>query len=373
MPISSLHNFLLCAAVVHILMTAVMAVFARHKIQYLSIAWFMGIFGVASACVVPFADAIESVRPAILHAGPLMGLMAVVFLQSIYPLGITMPGYLQWERMWSYALPAIVLMVLYPVLALLGMVTPNYYTWAELRGSLLTLDMLLRLGMLGVSVYYIINIFRLPHQLLRMPDVPHYLRGYATALGLSSCLYVWMIVQFSVPLFEVWLVFFTLINLYMCLRTLETIALSLPMPAIKRVEAEPVVETEQVQDDFNEANRQRFERIEFWMQNNTAAWKDYTFGRDQLCEGVGINRHLVLQALRSQGYNDVHEYISTYRVEELQRLIVQGRIKMLRESVDAGFGTIKTARSSFERIKGVNLDEFLASYNRKREGGMADS
>jgi len=167
MPISSLHNFLLCAAVVHILMTAVMAVFARHKIQYLSIAWFMGIFGVASACVVPFADAIESVRPAILHAGPLMGLMAVVFLQSIYPLGITMPGYLQWERMWSYALPAIVLMVLYPVLALLGMVTPNYYTWAELRGSLLTLDMLLRLGMLGVSVYYIINIFRLPHQLLR--------------------------------------------------------------------------------------------------------------------------------------------------------------------------------------------------------------
>ena len=182
-----------------------------------------------------------------------------------------------------------------------------------------------------------------------------------------------MIVQFSVPLFEVWLVFFTLINLYMCLRTLETIALSLPMPAIKRVEAEPVVETEQVQDDFNEANRQRFERIEFWMQNNTAAWKDYTFGRDQLCEGVGINRHLVLQALRSQGYNDVHEYISTYRVEELQRLIVQGRIKMLRESVDAGFGTIKTARSSFERIKGVNLDEFLASYNKKREGGMADS
>ena len=95
------------------------------------------------------------------------------------------------------------------------------------------------------------------------------------------------------------------------------------------------------------------------MQNHVGQWTDYTFGRDQLCDQVGLNRHLVLQALRSQGYNDVHEYLSIYRVEELQRLIVQGKIKALRECVDAGFGTIKTARSCFERVKGINLDEYL--------------
>ena len=361
MSILSLHNVLLCAAVAHIMMTAVMALFARHRVQYLSIAWFMGLYGVAIACVVPFSGIIATTVPAILHPGTLMGLMMVVFLQSIYPLGITMPGYLQWERMWSYAVPAIVLILVYGALTLLGMVSPNYYTWSELYGGLFTVDMLLRLAMLGVSVYYIINIFRLPHHLLRFPDVPYYLRWYATALGLSSCWYLWMVMAFKVVLFELWMLFFTLINLYMCFRTLETIALSLPHPAIKRVEKEPEPEAiERAQDDFNEANRQRFERIEFWMQNHVESWTDYTFGRDQLCDQVGLNRHLVLQALRSQGYNDVHEYLSIYRVEELQRLIVQGKIKALRECVDAGFGTIKTARSSFQRIKGTNLDDFLA-------------
>ena len=43
MSILGLHNVLLCAAVAHIMMTAVMALFARHKVQYLSIAWFMGL------------------------------------------------------------------------------------------------------------------------------------------------------------------------------------------------------------------------------------------------------------------------------------------------------------------------------------------
>ena len=193
MSILGLHNVLLCAAVAHIMMTAVMALFARHKVQYLSIAWFMGLYGFAIAGVVPFSGIIETTVPAILHPGTLIGLMMVVFLQSIYPLGITMPGYLQWERMWSYAVPAIVLILLYCVLILLGMASPNYYTWRELYGGLFTVDMLLRLAMLGVSVYYIINIFRLPHHLLRIPDVPFYLRLYATALGLSSFWYLWMV------------------------------------------------------------------------------------------------------------------------------------------------------------------------------------
>lgn len=362
MQLTSLHNVLLFAAVVHVMMTAVMAVFARHKVQYLSITWFMGLFGVAISCVVPFAGSIEAATPAILHPGPLIALMSVVFLQSIYPLGITMPGYVQWERMWVYSLPVIILVSIYGILLLLGMVSPNYYTWAELYGALFTVDMLLRLCMLGVSVYYIINIFRLPRHLLRMPDVPRYLHGYVIALGLSSCLYVWMIVDFSVPMFELWLGFFSLINLYICFRTLENIALSLPKPSIRKVEHVPTQggQSSTTQPDFNEANRQRFQQLEFWMQNHPERWRDYTFGRDQLCREVGINRHLVLQTLRSQDYNDVHEYLSTYRVAELERLIVLGKIKALRDCVDAGFGTVRTARSSFERIRGVKLDDFIA-------------
>ena len=84
MSIVSLHSVLLVVAVTHLVMASVMALFARHKIQYLSIASVVGIFGAAVACVIPFAAVIETTRPAMLHPGTLMGLMAFTFLQSIY-------------------------------------------------------------------------------------------------------------------------------------------------------------------------------------------------------------------------------------------------------------------------------------------------
>lgn len=343
-------------------MASVMALFARHKVQYLSIAWIVGIFGAAVTCVIPFADLIEATRPAMLHPGPLFGLMAFVFLQSIYPLGIVMPGYLQWERMWKYSLPVIILGFLYFTFTMMGMTSPNYYTWRELGEAFFTIDMLLRAAMLAVSAYYIINIFRLPRVMLRYPHVPRYLLAYASSLGLSSCLYFWVIVQFSVTAFEVWIILFTLANIYMCLRSLETIALSLPQPEIQVVEVEPTIDDETEEDeDFNEANLHRFEKAEFWMQHHREAWKDNTFGRDQLCEGTGINRHLLLQSVRSQGYNNIHDYINVYRVNELKRMIEAGEARNLTECLDAGFGTVKTARSCFEKVTGMTLDEVLAS------------
>ena len=150
----------------------------------------------------------------------------------------------------------------------------------------------------------------------------------------------------------------------MCFRTLETLALSLPKPEMKAVEEEPatIVAEEGREEDFNEANRLRFERIEFWMQHHHDEWKDYTFGRDQLCTAVGLNRHLLLQSVRSQGYNNIHEYINTYRIAELQRMIARGEVRTLGACQDAGFGTIKTARSSFEKVTGGSLDAFLAQY-----------
>ena len=196
--------------------------------------------------------------------------------------------------------------------------------------------------------------------------MPGYLRVYTTFLGFISCLYLWVILKFTVPLFEVWVILFTCANVYMCMRALETLALSLPQPAIKTMEEAPdfdatVAIEEDKEEDFNEANLRRFECLEYWMQHHRDDWKDYTFGRDQLCAGSGINRHLALQCVRSQGYNNIHEYINAYRVAELQRMISYGEILGIRDCLDAGFGTLKTARSNFERVTGKTLDEVLAN------------
>lgn len=358
----SFHSILLISSVAHLTMASVMALFARHRVQYLSIAWIVGIFGFAVTCVIPFADLIEITRPAILHPGTLIGLMAILFLQSIYPLSITLPGYLQWKRMWIYALPVIAISVVYIALTILGMTSPNYYTWDELWGGFFTIDMLLRLGMIGIGIYYIINILRIPLKQAHAPHVPRYLIIYSLVLGLNSCLYLWVVVHFTVFAFEVYLMIFSVANLYMCLRSLETLALSLPQPEIKVVEEKPVLDIQaedEEENDFNELNRQRFQTLEYWMQHNRDAWKDYTFGRDQLCAGTGINRHLTLQSVRSQGYNNIHDYINAYRIAELQRMISYGEVASLRDCMEAGFGTIKTARSCFEKITGKSLDEVL--------------
>ena len=72
--------------------------------------------------------------------------------------------------------------------------------------------------------------------------------------------------------------------------------------------------------DFNEMNQKRYMRVQLWMQNNKEAWKSNRFTRDKLCEETGINRQLMLQCLRSQGHNNIHEYITAYRVEELKTI-----------------------------------------------------
>lgn len=360
----SLHSILLAATVAHLMIAAVMSLFARHRVQYLSLAAIMGLFGFAFMAMLFFAAEIESATPMLLDPGLLLGLTAAVFLQSIYPLSIPMPAYLQWKRMLIYAAPAIGVFVVYGFLYYLGYHPVHIHLWREIPAQLFTSDILLRFVVLGLSFYYMLNMFRLPRTLLQHPDIPNYLAAYTIGLGLSSCIFVWLTLDYSLWLLIVWLVILTLQNLYMCFRTLETLALSLPKPEILKVETEPAaVATDEGDDeDFNEANLHRFERIEFWMQHNQEAWKDYTFGRDQLCDAVGLNRHLLLQSVRSQGYYNIHEYINTYRINELMRMIARGEVRTLGACQDAGFGTIKTARSSFEKVTGESLDSYLAKY-----------
>ena len=99
------------------------------------------------------------------------------------------------------------------------------------------------------------------------------------------------------------------------------------------------------------------------MQNHREEWTNNTFGRDRLCEAVGYNRHLILQCIRSQGHNNVHDYINRYRIEELKRLICKGKINTLGDTVVAGFGTVQTARSAFLKLEGISLDEY---WNKKK-------
>lgn len=363
---------LACSAMAHLVMTCVMALYARHRVQYLSLAWINGIFSAILIGAAVISGMIPSGQPGILN--PLMMIMLVVgcFLQSIYPLSIPMPGYLQWGRMWKYASPAIVLIIIYLLAFLVGENMEEFYTFAEVRENLFSLSMLLRLAAFLLALFYVFNIFMLPRLMVRHPSVPRYLKGYCIVLSFSAVFYLVVCIVYDPTLLMVYVVIFTLLNMYLALRALETMAMTLPHPVIEAVEdiAEETLmaEAEEAADedgksereDFNEANLQRYHRLEAWMQKNRAAWTESTFGRDQLCREVGLNRHLVLQSVRSQGHNNVHEYINRYRIEELKRLILRGEVATVGESVDAGFGTVATARSCFKKMEGIRLDDYMA-------------
>ena len=280
-------------------------------------------------------------------------------------IGITMPGYLQWGRMWRYASPAILLIILYIATLLLGNRPQVIHSYDEFATRWWGPDMLFRLAGFGLSIYYVVNILRLPHVLAKNAEIPRYVKGYVTAMGFSMVFYVVAAAVFNVTLLLVYFYLFCLLNMYLFFRTLETMAMHLPKPEMVAVEEAPAEEAivRADQEDFNEANLRRFERVEYFMQHERE-WEESSFGRDRLCEATGINRHLLLQCLRSQGYNDTHEYIYRYRVEELKRLILSGEMQSLQECERAGFRSVKMAYSNFERMENVPLDIWFDEHKR---------
>lgn len=354
----------LCCSVAHFIAASVMALFARHQVKYLAIAWILGIFAINQLVVTFFVDVLATKAPGMLHPYALMTLMSISYLQSIYPLSIPMPGYLQWGRMWKYASPAIVVILFYIGAMLMGSRPVIIHDIKEFSQHLLTGDVLMRQIMVIISFWYIINIFRLPHRLTHV-EFPRYLVGYSTMLGLSVVFYLIISINYDARLMLVYVVIFTLLNLYLCFRTLETTALELPKPVITTVKTPPTdEEIQQAEQDFNEANLQRFQRTQFWMQNHKQEWTDSAFTRDTLCREIGLNRHLMLQCVRSQGYNNVHDYINSYRIQELKRRIQRGEVSTLTECLDSGFGAVKTVRSCFLRHEGITLDQYMKQYAR---------
>lgn len=359
---------LIICATIHLVLASVLALYARYKVQYLALTWIMAIFGFSMVVLAPFCDIMVSGQPGMFHPMMLLSLTATSYLQSIYPLSISMPAYLQWGRMWKYASPAIVLYVVYLLFLMFGMELKVLHGFGDFIAPPFNGEILLRFVAILLSIYYVANVLRLPQRLAHETEVPRYVKGYCSMLALGTVLYLSFTIHYMVEIVLAYTVFFTALNAYLSYRTLETMAKSLPKPVIETVEEEPSSEEieKAEREDFNEANRQRFRRVEYWMQNHKDQWTQSTFNRDQLCSETGLNRHLLLQCVRSQGYNDTHEYLNTYRVEELKRLVRKGQVTAVSESSDAGFGTPKTARTVFLKMMGISLDEFIAQYKDKQ-------
>ncbi len=349
------------AAVAHLMMSLVMFYLARRSVQFLSQAWIMLLFCLMY-CGALFFVATHNEIPqlGIFHPVLLIYLLACSYLQSIYPLGLCMPGYLQWGRMWGYAVPALVCIFLYCIGSVCGSNLANVYTMNDIGEYFLSGDVLLRIISLLLSVYYIVNIFRLPHRLVKRMQLPRDIIFYGSALGFVSVFFVVIAANFNLVLLTIYMLLFTSVNMFLFFRTLRPTVNAISYPSFRQVEKSPtrmeIVQAEA--DDFNEANQRRFEAMEYVMQNGKP-YVSCDFNRERLCRLAGFNRHMALQSLRSQGYNDTHEYIMRYRVAEMVRRIREGELTDLKQVNEVGFRTIKTAVSCYERYEGGDLIRFF--------------
>lgn len=346
------------------MMSLVLFYLARRSVQFLSQAWIMLLISLMY-CIVLFYLAVNGFIPplGIMHPVLLIYLLVCSYLQSIYPLGLSMPGYLQWGRMWGYATPALVLIFVYCIGAAVGSNLAKVYNAEDIRNYLLSGDVLLRVAALILSGYYIVNIFRLPHRLTRRMELPSDLKTYGSALGLVSLFFVFVTIHFTPILLTIYMLLFTVVNMFLFFRILRPTVESISYPNFMTVKNPPTKEeiSQSEATDFNEANLHRFEVMEYVMQHDKP-FTDCAFNRERLCRLAGFNRHMVLQSLRSQGYNDIHEYISRYRVAELRRLIEAREMKDLNSVERVGFKTQKTAITSFARYEGEDLVDFIKKW-----------
>lgn len=360
-------------AVTHLTMAVILFIYSRRSVAYLAQAWstllICLIYAVALLFVATHAN-MEQVHLGMFHPTLLLALLVTSFLLSINPLGMVMPGYLQALRMVKYSLPAAAIIVLYLLGLIVGSHPVNIDSFDTLRCSFLSGDVLLRVASLLLSMYYVLNIIILPHRLIRKTgySLPTNVVSYASLLGIVQLLFVFATVWISYPLILIYEVLFTAVSLMLTGCMVKANISVQPYPVIQPVEAPPSLQeiTQAEQEDFNAANHQRFQGIEYVMQHDKP-FVASDFNRDRLCRLSGFNRHIVLQTLRSQGYNDVHDYISRYRVSELRRLIEVGEVTDIRQHECVGFRTMKTAVLAFERYEHEDLQQFIERCNTARQ------
>lgn len=377
-PFFAMHDLLIIftelVAVSHLTMAIVFFIYAQRSVAYLAQAWIsiltFALYGVALFYVATSSS--SGIHPlGMFHPTLLLVLLAVSFLLSINPLGMVMPGYLQAERMVKYASPAAAIIVFYVIGLMMGSRPVVLDTFDDVRCNLLSGDVILRIASLALSTYYVLNIILLPHRLIRKSgySLPANVVTYATLLGIVQLLLVASSIWFSYALVIIYEVLFTAVSLMLSGCMIKANTSVQPYPEIQIVDTPPTTEeiAKEEEKDFNAANARRFESIEYAMQHE----KPYVspdFNREALCRLCGVNRHILLQTLRSQGYNDVHDYISRYRVKELRNLIETHKITDIRQHVSVGFRTLKTAVLAFERYEHLNLADFIAECNKETEG-----
>lgn len=350
-------------ATAHLLSTIMVGVFAARRVQYLSLTVILGIISIGLiTCGILFNGYEQTVDVGLIHPSIVLPLAASAFLESIYPLTFIMPGFLQWQRSVKYALPLIIVITGYFIGVMIAGHAPILYTLRDIADNLLLVpDVIVRIVALGLAIYYIIGIILLPKRMLRRGvEIPIYLKGYCTWLMISYIFFITLSIHFEWWILYVVLFAITTTNVTFVMHSLEKIAENLPRPTIyvagKTEEPGITEETDDsMERDFNEANIKRFHKVEQFMQSSRA-WTDVSFTRDNICEAVGFSRHLLLQSLRSQGYNNVHEYITTYRVELLKKIIERNQADTLTQAAEmCGFATLVTARSAYKKITGNDL------------------
>lgn len=349
------------AAAAHLMMSLVLFYLARRSVQFLSQAWIMLLMCVLYSASLFFVATHDNIpQLGLLHPVLLIYLLACSYLLSIYPLGLCMPGYLQWGRMWGYAVPALVLIFIYCVGSAVGSNLSKIYTFDDILLNFLSGDVVLRILCLLLSGYYIVNIFLLPHRLVRRMQLPRDLIIYGTLLGLVSLFFVVITIWFNHVLLTIYILLFTVVNMFLFFRILRPTVNAIAYPDFRTIETPPTREeiTQAEAEDFNAANLHRFEVMEYIMQHDKPYY-DCDFNRERLCRLAGFNRHMALQSLRSQGYNDIHEYIMRYRVAELKRKIEQGEVTDLKMVTEVGFRSPKTASACFERYESGDLQQYL--------------
>ena len=135
--------------VLHLMMSSVLFLYSRYKVEYLAPAWITAIFGVGGCVSIPFILNYEGKEFGILHPYMLMMLVASSFLQSLQPLGIAMPGYLQWRRMCQYATPALIVLSIYALGLLFDSEPVVIHNFSEMPEALLQSDLILRIACVG--------------------------------------------------------------------------------------------------------------------------------------------------------------------------------------------------------------------------------
>ena len=262
----------------------------------------------------------------------------------------------------KYSLPLVILVFIYSItLAILGKSAPVYHSLGEMfAGFWQVMDTIARFLALAFSFTFVLSIVLLPRQLLKAETpIPPYVTACCASLGITYACFFVLSIHFFWWLLYLTTALLTAVNIAFVLHSLESIAESIPRPGKRGTEpaAQPAKSPANPRRDFNEDNLFRFSKIEQYMQSSTE-WRDTSYTREKLCEAVGCNRHILLQSLRSQGYNTIHEYIMTYRVEYLSRLLQsnpEGNLSQL--CFDAGFSTLITARSAYTNVLGRELNE----------------